>query len=125
MAGNSTFEEGELKAASAAIAKGHRDPENLRELLIWTTSKTTRAMVESYFQQHYHDKDLLRALVSIALEGEDAGDAPWAAANTIADFPASMLMEHKAALLELSKHDWDYLKRPALAALAKIAGNAA
>jgi hypothetical protein len=124
MSGSSTYQERELKAASVAIAKGHRDPSNLRELLIWTTSKTTCAMIESYFHQHHHDKDLLKALVSIALEGEDAGDAPWAAANTIADFPASMLVEHKAALLELSKHEWDYLKKPALDALAKIDSNA-
>src|SRR4051812_36053903 len=114
MAGDSTYQERELKAASTAIAKGHRDSENLRELLIWATSKTTCAMIESYFRQHHHDKELLQALVAIALEGEDTGDAPWAAANTIAEFPAPMLAEHKGALLELSKHDWDYLKKPAL-----------
>jgi hypothetical protein len=59
-------------------------------------------------------------LIAIALEGDDAGAAPWAAANTIAEFPAPMLAEHKAALLELSKYDWDYLKKPGLEALAKI-----
>src|SRR5262249_41643944 len=98
----------------------HDDSENLRELLIWTTSKTTVAMVEEYFRQHHGDENLLRALFAIAGEGEDAGDAPWAAANTIADFPASMLKKHKAELLELSQHEWLYLKQPALDALAKV-----
>jgi hypothetical protein len=125
MAHDSTYQERALKAASAAIAKGHRDAANLRELLISTTSTITCSMVQSYFRQHHDDRELLRALVAIALEGEDAGDAPWAAANTIAEFPAPMLVEHKAALFELSKHDWDYLKKPALEALAKIAGDAA
>jgi hypothetical protein len=124
MSDRTPYEQKEIKAASAAIAKGHRDPSNLRELLIWTTSKTTWGMIDSYFRQHHHDKELLAALISIALEGEDAGDAPWAAANTIADFPASMLVEHKDALLELSRDDWSYLKLPALKALAKIESNA-
>jgi len=114
------YQERERKAASAAIAKGHGNPADLRELLIWTTSTTTRADVEAYFRRHHHDKRLLAALVSIALEGEDAGDTPWAAANILSDFPASMLVEHKAALVELSQHDWDYLNRPARAALRKI-----
>src|SRR6185295_5095773 len=94
MSNYSKYEEGEIAAASAALAQGHTDPKNLRELLIWTTSKTTCAAVEAYFQKHHHDKELLKALFAIALEGEDAGDAPWAAANTIADFPASMLVPH-------------------------------
>jgi len=117
---DSEFSERQLRLASAAIAQGHSDPENLRELLICTTSTITHDMVEQYFRQHHQDKELLRALVSIALEGEDAGDAPWAAANTIADFPASMIAEHRAALLELSRHEWTYLQVPAQEALAKI-----
>ena len=88
--------------------------------MIWTTSKTTVAMVDKYFRQHHHDEELLRALFAIASEGMDAGDAPWAAANTIADFPASMLKKYRAELLELSRFDWIYLKQPALNALAKI-----
>jgi hypothetical protein len=28
--------------------------------------------------------------MEIALEGEDAGDAPWAAATVIAEFPAAL-----------------------------------
>ena len=120
MSDNSSYQEGELQAASEAITKGHSDPENLRELLIWTTSKTTCSLINAYFEKHHHDKELLKALIIIALEGEDAGDAPWAAANTIADFPASMLVEHKSALVELSKYEWDYLKQPALKALEKI-----
>ena len=124
MTAGSEYEERERKAAFEATAKGHADPANLRELLIWTTSKTTRAAIEAYFRKHHHDKALLAALVSIALEGEDAGDAPWAAANTLAEFPASMLMEHKAALVDLSKRDWDYLNNPARAALRKIDASA-
>ena len=77
-------------------------------------------MVDQYFRQHHGDEELLRALFAIASEGDDAGDAPWAAANTIADFPASMLKKYKAELIELSRHEWMYLKQPALDALAKI-----
>ena len=117
---HSSYEEKAQLAASAAIAKGHADPSNLRELLIWTTSKTTVAMVDIYFCQHHDDKNLLTALFEIALEGEDAGDAPWAAANTIADFPAPMLVEHRAALVQLSQFEWNYLRVPALKALAKL-----
>ena len=124
MTTGSEYHERERRAAAEAIAKGHSDPVNLRELLIWTTSKTTRPTVEAYFRQHHHDKKLLAALVSIALEGQDAGDTPWAAANTLAEFPASMLMEHEVALVELSKHDWEYLNTPARAALRKIHADA-
>ena len=124
MTTGSEYEEWTRKAASEAIAKGHNDPANLRELLIWTLSKTTHTAVEAYFRRHHHDKQLLAALVTIALEGEDAGDAPWAAANTLAEFPASLLMEHKAALVELSEHNWDYLNKPARSALRKIDANA-
>ena len=120
MSDYSLYQKGELQAASEAIDKGHRDPENLRELLILTTSKTTCTLIDAYFEKHHQDKELLKALIRIALEGEDAGDAPWAAANTIADFPAAMLVEHKPALVELSEHEWNYLKQPAIKALEKI-----
>jgi hypothetical protein len=113
-----------VKTASAAIAKGHHDPANLRELLIWTTSKTTCAMVEEYFRGHLDDKQLLEALFSIAEEGEDNGDAPWAAANTISEFPAAMLAPHKARLVTLSNHPWSYLSTPAAHALAKVQASA-
>src|SRR5471030_1111191 len=91
-----------LAAARLAISKGHQDLANLRELLIWTTATPTSAIVDEYFSQHYEDGALLRALIDIALEGEDMGDAPWAAANTIAEFPAHMLQEHAASLVALS-----------------------
>lgn len=121
MPGNPIYEQFSLQAASAAIAKGHGDPVNLRELLVWTTSKTTRASVEAYFRMHDDDAELLRALFATAAEGEDAGgDGPAAAANQIAQFPASMLAPHRAELVKLSKQPWDYLSKPALDALAKI-----
>ena len=115
-----SYSEQSVRAASAAIAKGHTDPEALRELLIWTTSKTTYEMVISYFRRHLNDPELLVALFAIAAEGEDAGDAPWAAANTIAEFPPEMLKKHRNELVELSKHQWTYLSKPAQDALAKI-----
>jgi hypothetical protein len=117
----STYEERQLAFAAATMAKGHNDVTNLRELLICTTSKTTCAMVEEYFRKHHHDQNLLANLVSIAMEGDDAGDAPWAAANTIVDFPAKMLVEYKPQLVALSKHEWFYLNVPAKEALSKIA----
>ncbi len=118
------YQKQEMQFAANAIAKGHRDPDNLREILICTTSKTTYPLVSAYFRQHHHDKELLEALFLVAMEGEDAGDAPWAAANTIADFPGLMLREHKAELLELSRHEWMYLKVPAQEALTKIVSHA-
>ena len=72
------YEKRSRDAALAAIAKGHVDVENLRELLIWTTSKSTEPMVSEYFSHHFDDEPLLSALLKIALEGEDAGDAPLA-----------------------------------------------
>jgi len=87
-----------VKAASAAIVRGHHDPANLRELLVWTTSKTTRAMVEEYFRKHFDDRVLLEMLCAIAEEGEDCGDAPWAAANTISEFPVALLMSQRTFL---------------------------
>ena len=107
-------------AAKAAIAKGHADPESLRELLIWTTCTSTSDMIEGYFAHHRLDESLLADLVAIALEGEDAGDAPWAAANVLAEFPAPLLNGHRPQLEELSKHQWSYLHIPARAALAKL-----
>ncbi len=50
-------------------------------------------------------------------------DAPWAAANIFADFPSSMIIRHKAELMEISQHEWLYLKQPALEALAKVNAN--
>jgi hypothetical protein len=117
---NPIYEQFSLQAAAAAIAKGHGDPVSLRELLVWTNSKTTRASVEAYFRLHHDDEDLLRALFAIAAEGEDAGDGPAAAANQIAQFPASMLAPYRAELVKLSKQQWDYLSKPAREALAKI-----
>lgn len=117
---SSDYANAALSAARLAISKGHNDLANLRELLIWTTSTSTSAIVDEYFSQHYEDGALLVALIDIALEGDDMGDAPWAAANTIADFPAHMLREHVAALVTLSEYDWMYLKEPALKALSKL-----
>ena len=92
----------------------------MRGLLIWTTSRNTAEIVDAYFAEHTNDSELLNSLVIIALEGEDARDASWAAANTIAVFPAPMLMAHRAQLVELSEHDWNYLSHPAKVALAKL-----
>jgi hypothetical protein len=116
-----SYRDQELKLASEAIRKGHRDAENLRALLVCTTSETTSQMVEQYFSTQHHNKELLQSLVAIALEGEDSGDAPWAAANVLAEFPAALLSEHKAKLKELSEHPWSYLHVPARQAMAKLA----
>ena len=104
-----------------AIKKGHSDPASLRELLIATASRDTVGMANEYFRLHLDDEKLLAALVEIALEGEDMGDAPWAAANTIVEFPAPMLKVHEASLRKLSQEQWIYLSGPANKALAKIA----
>ena len=120
----SSYQEQELRLASEAIARGHKDPEDLRQLLILTTSTTTSGVVDAYFRKHLDDKNLLHALVAIAMEGDDAGDAPWAAANVIAEFPAHLLSECKAELVELSQHPWSYLHVPARHALGKIQGAA-
>jgi hypothetical protein len=114
------YEKRSRDAASVAISKGHVDAANLRELLIWTTSGTTEPMVSEYFSRHLDDEQLLSALFKIALEGEDSGDAPWAAANIIAEFPATLLARHKPELHALADEQWDYLNRPARAALAKL-----
>jgi hypothetical protein len=114
------YEERELHAAAAAIARGYQDAAALRELLIWTTSKTTCARVEEYLKPHLGEANLVCSLVVIALEGEDSGDAPWAAANLLAEAPAGALRPHEAALAELSAHSWSYLSVPARMALAKV-----
>ena len=119
------YEQKSVAAAADAIQRGHSDTSNLRELLIWTTSKATAPLVGDYFASHLRDKDLLRHLVAIALEGDDAGDAPWAAANVIAEFPPELLASQRPALEELAAHPWAYLHVPAKAALAKLAGYAA
>lgn len=108
------------EAAIRAVATGHGDPENLREMLIWTTAMTTAPLVEAYFSEHLSDRTLLRDLINIALEGEDAGDAPWAAANMVAMFPAELLQAHRAELETLSREQWVYLNGPAKKALAKL-----
>ena len=108
------------KYASECIARGHQDHENLRELLILTTNNATVAMIDRYFAKHHHDSELLSQLMKIAKEGEDNGDAPWAAANTIADFPPAMLKPFRSDLEEISKEEWIYLNQPAKMALEKI-----
>jgi hypothetical protein len=113
-------QERELQAAAAAILRGYTDEAALRELLILTTSQTTSERVEQYLTPHLGDSRLIEALVAIAVEGEDAGDAPWAAANLLAAAPADVLRSHEAALVELSGHPWIYLSVPAQKALAKL-----
>jgi hypothetical protein len=115
-----SYDEFALAAAKAATSKGHADTDNLRELLIWTTCTTTSGLIEDYFRQHRSDEKLLDVLIEIALEGDEMGDAPWAAANTAVDFPAEMLQKHRTALVTLSNHEWMYLHIPAREALTKI-----
>ncbi len=103
-----------------AIAKGHSDPADLREILVWTTCRVTAQAAEIYLARHRTDPELLNSLVAIALEGEDAGDAPWAAANTIAKYPGAMLVHHKASLESIAREQWMYLHVPAREALAKV-----
>jgi hypothetical protein len=91
--------------------------------LILTTSSPSAPIVDDYFRTQQSDAELLQLLVSIALEGDDAGDAPWAAANTLADFPAAMLLPYRKELTKLSKYEWSYIREPALRALAKLDAN--
>ena len=109
-----------LEQAKIAISKGHHDPNNLRNLLIWTTARPTAPMIREYFHRHLEDRQLLRELIAIALEGEDHGDAPWAAANVITEFPGKLLREIEPELHRLSNEEWDYLNAPAKMALSKI-----
>src|SRR4051812_23361300 len=96
------YQEGKLHAVAAVIARGYQDATALRELLIWTTSQTTCASVEEYLKPHLGEATLVNSLVVIALEGDDSGDAPWAAANLLAEAPAGALRPHEGALAELS-----------------------
>ncbi len=114
------FEADQLKYAAECIERGHQDQQNLRELLILTTDRSTAAMIDRYFAKHHHDSELLQNLIEIALEGEDNGDAPWAAANTLADFPSDMLKPFRRQIEEISKEQWIYLNQPAKLALEKI-----
>ena len=109
-----------VRQAAEAIGKGYKNPEALRELLIWTTHKDTYPVVMKYFRQHLHDPNLLSALINIASEGEDAGDAPWTAANIIEEFPSELLAPHESSLQQLSEEGWTYLSDPAKRALAKL-----
>lgn len=93
----------------------------LRDRLIETTNMTKAPAAMAYFRQHLNDESLLAQLIEIALEGEDMGDAPWAAANVIAEFPVELLTSHEGELRKIAAEPWDYLNRPARAALAKIA----
>lgn len=111
-----------LSAAKAAMLRGHDNIENLREILIWTTANTTTDFVAAYFAEHLDDPELVASLVSIALEGEDAGDGPWAAANALTAFPPAMLLPHREAIVKLSQYDWNYLNGPARKILAKLDG---
>lgn len=95
---------------------------NLREWLILTTQKTTYEKAMSHFRQHYDDQKMLTELVAIALEGEDNGDAPWAAANVISEFPVELLIPHETQLRRIAAERWIYLSGPAKKALQKIAG---
>ena len=61
--------------------------------------------------------------LGVALEGDDSSDAPWAAANIIAEFPEKMLSAYKDQLLELAAYEWVYQKTPAQAALKKLSEN--
>lgn len=112
-----------LTAARAAVMLGHNDIRDLREILIWTTSSVTAELVEAYFAEHLDDRELVASLVSIALEGDDAGDAPWAAANTLTAFSSAMLLPYREAIVELSQYDWDYLNRPAKRILSRLDGH--
>jgi hypothetical protein len=111
---------GPEKAVEDAIDKGHRDHAALRELLIATTSTVTAPKAMEYFRQHLNDADLLASLFNIAAEGEDMGDAPWAAANVIEEFPPELLSRHRNELVELAAHPWMYLHGPAQRALGKL-----
>jgi hypothetical protein len=121
MSSESNYQDDCRRVCEAAVANGYEDSDSLRELLICTTSTVTAPMAEAYFAERRDNAKLLALLVAIALEGEDAGDAPWAAANTIADFPAEMLLPHEQSLEQLAAEEWTYLHVPGRRALAKIA----
>lgn len=116
----SDYEAWSINNAKSCIERGYYNPENLRELLILTTNAHSYDLVMDYFRSHYDSDRLLKSLFAIALEGEDSGDAPWCAANVIAEFPPKMLKAYKDDLIKLSEFEWIYLKDPALEALRKI-----
>jgi hypothetical protein len=93
---------------------------DIRDKLIETTDQRKAQAAMAFFKERLNDSATLAALVDIALEGEDMGDAPWAAANVIAEYPAALLRRHEAELRLIAAEQWDYLNRPAKAALAKI-----
>ena len=88
-----------------------------------TTSTDTFDNAMVHFRGHLEDPQLLADLIDIALEGEDMGDAPWAAANVITEFPAALLRLHEPQLQQIAAEQWDYVSRPAREALAKIASS--
>lgn len=92
----------------------------LRDWLIMTTSTVAAPEALAYLRSHMN-AEMLTDLVQIALEGEDMGDAPWAAANVISEYPAELLIQHESQLREIAAEPWDYLNRPAKVALEKIA----
>jgi len=95
----------------------------LRDWLIMTTSTDTFDTAMGHFRARLGDPQLLADLVEIALEGEDMGDAPWAAANVITEFPVALLRLHELQLQQIAAEQWDYLNRPAKEALEKIASS--
>jgi hypothetical protein len=115
-----SYEEHCRLALEQAIAQGHTDPANLRKILISTTNMKTAPMANAYLAQHREDPELLKALIAIALEGEDAGDGPWTAASAIADYPGAMLVPYKTELETIAREQWVNLHGPDREALAKI-----
>lgn len=115
-----TYEQWSIENAEKLIKIGHKDVAILRELLICTTNKISDSIVAPYFNHFLDDEELLMNLFEIALEGDDSGDAPWAAANVISNFPATLLSNYRPQLLEIAAYDWDYLRLPAEKSLAKI-----
>jgi hypothetical protein len=97
--------------------------DELRDKLIETTDSTKADAAMGFFRERLNDPVTLARLVEIALEGEDMGDAPWAAANVIAEYPALLLRAHKGELRRIAAEPWDYLDKPAKAALAKLAAD--
>lgn len=61
--------------------------------------ESQRAAAKAIAKGHGDSENLRKLLVWTT------GDAPWAAANTIADFPASMLKKHRTELMELGQHE--------------------
>jgi len=93
----------------------------LRDWLIMTTSTVTYDQAIAHLRTRLDDPAFLSELLDIALEGEDAGDAPWAAVNVIEEFSPSLLRRHLPQLTALAGESWTYLSDPAKRALAKLA----